>query len=70
MVHRQPLGIKARDNAAGDQVIVFAEQYVHGGLGKKKPLKQNTINPRLMIPCPPILVRDSAAPKTALTLWH
>ncbi|MNC68799.1 hypothetical protein D3C81_1820430 [compost metagenome] len=29
-VDGQPLGGEAGDNAAGDQIVILAEQYVHG----------------------------------------
>ncbi len=31
-VHGQALGVEAGDDAAGDQVVVFGEQYMHGGI--------------------------------------
>jgi hypothetical protein len=30
MLYRQALSGEAGDNAAGDQLVVFANQYVHG----------------------------------------
>jgi hypothetical protein len=44
---RSSPGRQAGDDAAGDQLVVFANQYVHGGSLKEKASRTERIKPQL-----------------------